>query len=86
MKMTPDRFAKLVETLHRAEADMRRTFNRWEKIRGQVRRAEKLLDRDFARRGTATVDEGGLAVPGAGDEPRSCAGADFNDDLPESRG
>lgn len=64
--MTPSKYAKLVEQLARAEADMRRSFNRWEKIRGQVRRAEKTLDKAFAAR----------AGNGSGDW-RQLAGADL---------
>lgn len=81
--MTPAAFAKLVDAEARAEADMRRAFNRWNKLRARVARAQKVLDRDFAARGAATVDDTGLAVPGDGPD-LTCAGPDFNDDLPEA--
>ena len=41
------RYVKLVAQLDKAEADMRRAMNRWSKVRAQVRRAEKALDREF---------------------------------------
>jgi len=44
------RFVKLVALEAKAEADMRRAFRRWEKYRGQRQRAEKSLDKEFAKR------------------------------------
>jgi hypothetical protein len=81
--MTPERFAKLVDARDRAESEMVRAFNRFVKLRGRVARAQKTLDREFAKRGEATVDDTGLAVPDSAGAKLSCSG-DFNDDLPES--
>ena len=65
--MTPAKLAKLLDKLHTAEADMLRAVRKWDKIRAQVRRAEKALDKDFAR----TADGGGKADwRDFGDEPQ----------------
>lgn len=48
--MTPAKFAKLIDQLHAAEADMRRAFRRWDKLQERVRRASKALDKQFAKR------------------------------------
>ena len=79
--MSPARFAKLVAQFDQAEADMRRAFNRYARIRAQVKRAEKTLDRAFVLRangvgGQADVRElAGDDVPGV----EFASGPDFDD-------
>lgn len=60
--MTPAKFTKLVEQLAKAETELTRAMNKWNKVRGQVKRAEKTLDKQFSDRaseigGEADLDE-----------------------------
>ena len=48
--MTEQKFAKLRAKLEDAEQGMLRAVRKWDKLRAQVRRAEKALDKDFERR------------------------------------
>ena len=48
--MTPKKLADLLDKQAKAEADMRRAFNRWNKARAAVVRAEKTLDKGFIKR------------------------------------
>jgi hypothetical protein len=48
--MTHKKFIALLDKQRKAESDMRRAFRKWDKLRAQVQRAEKTLDRDFVRR------------------------------------
>lgn len=50
MNRTIANHAKARAQLDSAEADLRRAFNRWNKLRERVRRYEKRLDADFAKR------------------------------------
>jgi hypothetical protein len=48
--MTPQKFTKLVSQLAKAETELTRAMNKWHKIRGQIKRAEKTLDKQFNNR------------------------------------
>lgn len=48
--MTHKKFLALLDKQIKAEADMRRAFRKWDKLRVQVQRAGKTLDRDFQLR------------------------------------
>lgn len=48
--MTPAKYSKLLDKLNEAETDLTRAFNKWQKLRGQVKRAAKTLDRQFKER------------------------------------
>lgn len=63
--MTPTKFSTLLEKQSKAENDMRRAFNRWNKTRAAVIRAEKILDKGFGKRADAAgnSDWRDFAVP-----------------------
>jgi len=48
--MKPKQFAVLVEKQFKAERDMLRNINRWTKLRTQVRRAERTLDKQLIKK------------------------------------
>jgi hypothetical protein len=48
--MTAAKFAKLLAQLTSDESDMRRAFNKWNKTRKQVERAEKTLNKKDRQR------------------------------------
>lgn len=45
--MNAARFAQLMIRLERAERDMVRAMRKWDKLRGQVKRAASTLDKEF---------------------------------------
>jgi hypothetical protein len=57
MNRQQTRYVKLLDQERKTEADMRRAFRKWEKVRAQRLRAEKKLDQEFKRRsGSAPED------------------------------
>ena len=51
------RFVKLVQQTAKAEAVMRRSFKRWEKLHDKLVRLEKALDRETLARGHSVGGE-----------------------------
>lgn len=75
--MTPKKYEKLLDQLAQAETDLTRAVNRWQKLRAQVKRAAKTLDRDFVARASAdipgTIDLRALTDEAHGHDARSRA-------------
>ena len=57
--MTGAKFAKLLDAQERAEAKLLRAFTKWAKLRAQVKRAEKALDK--------APEAGAAELPGEAD-------------------
>lgn len=51
--MTPAQYGKLLDKLSAAETDLTRAVNKWQKLRAQVKRAGRALDKEFNARGDA---------------------------------
>jgi hypothetical protein len=50
MPTREEKHAKLVEKVAAAETELTRAFNKWQKLRQQLRRSEKRLDIELAER------------------------------------
>ena len=64
--MTLAKYAKLQAKLHAAEHALMKAARKWDRLRAQVRRADRALDKEFKRRseigGVATWDDTGIVA------------------------